>query len=171
MLRNSRAYLIARVKQLATGAILSLDDGTPGMVTCDQFGNLWVNLANGNGGVLAPAINSSWTAFSTPAAATVATATRASAGAGKRNICNSISYSIGAVAAQAVLTLVLRDGASGVGTIIWSLTLGPLPAAGQLNNNVPVNIQGSVATAMTLEFTAAPAATNFESVAMTGSNT
>jgi len=109
-----------------------------------------------------------WAAFQTPAAATQATCNRAGL-AGNRNICNSIQANVSAVAIQGVLVLVLRDGASGVGAILWSTNLGPVV----IGSNIPfaisgLNIVGTSGNQMTLEFTAAPAATNFESVAMTG---
>lgn len=109
-----------------------------------------------------------WSAFQTPAVATQATCNRAGL-AGNRNICTSIQGNVSAVAAQGVLVLVLRDGATGVGTIIWSTNLGPV----LVGSNVPfalsgLNIPGTTGNQMTLEFTAAPAAGNFESVAMTG---
>lgn len=171
--RNIQALIKARTRQGPTGDIVSLNDGTPGMCHIDRFGNLWTVSASGagGGGSPAPAIGSSFSIFSTPAAATQATATQPAAGATARNVITSLAWTVGAVAAQAVLTLVVRDGASGVGPIIWAQTVGPLAAAGQLSGQLPgLNITGSLNTDMTVEFTAAPAATNFESVAATGYN-
>jgi hypothetical protein len=109
-----------------------------------------------------------WSLSHTPAAATQATVTKAAA-VGVQHIAEAISYTVGAVAAQAVLTIALRDGATGAGTIIWSLTVGPLAAGSNLSfSQAGLNIPGTRGNAMTLEFTTAPAATNFESVALVG---
>jgi hypothetical protein len=109
-----------------------------------------------------------WTAFQTPAVTTQATANRAAV-AGTTHVCTSIEGSVSAVAAQGVLTLVVRDGATGVGAILWATNIGPfvIGTGGQFSLS-GLNIPGTNGNAMTIEFTAAPAATNFESVAMTG---
>lgn len=110
-----------------------------------------------------------WSAFQTPAVSTISTVTRAAAGAGVRNVCNSIAFSMGGPAIQTNLTVVLRDGATGAGAILWSMHTAGQPAnGGQVFEISGLNIPGTANTAMTLEFTAAPVATNFESVAMTG---
>lgn len=109
-----------------------------------------------------------WSLSATPAATTQATVTKAAV-AGVQHVAQSIGFSISAVAAQAVLTIALRDGLTGVGAIIWSLTVGPVAAGSNLALNFPgLNIPGTRGNAMTLEFTTAPAATNFESVALSG---
>jgi hypothetical protein len=108
-----------------------------------------------------------WSITHTPAVATQASASKAAV-SGIRHYCRSISAIISAVAAQAGIHVVLRDGASGAGTILWSQTIA-LPVGGiaviQLDN---LNIPGSPNTAMTLEPDAAPAGTNFASVSLTG---
>jgi hypothetical protein len=107
-------------------------------------------------------------AFQTPAAATQATCNFAAI-AGARNICKSITWAVEAIIAQGDLTLVLRDGATGVGAILWAMRAGSYVIGTSGNYSISgLDIVGSVNTAMTLEFTAAPAAGNFESVAMTG---
>lgn len=110
-----------------------------------------------------------WSVFSTPAAATQATASKAAGGAGVRHICTSISATLATVGtAQTAIALNLRDGATGAGTIVWSKQV-VLPTNGLWEVNLPgVNIPGSAATAMTLEFAAAGVAASVESVAMTG---
>ena len=114
-----------------------------------------------------------WSATHTPAVNIVATISKAAGGAGVRHVCTSISARIlgGTVAPAAVQgTLVLRDGASGVGTIIWSQTV-VLAAAVGAKDEVKIsglNIIGSANAAMTLEFIAAGGLNTFESVSLTG---
>jgi hypothetical protein len=112
-----------------------------------------------------------WTLTNAPAAATIATATRA-ATAGVRHILKSIQASVQAVAAQAApLLVVVRDGATGVGTILWQdRLLAPIG----FNDDISVagiNIAGTTGNAMTVEFTTAPAATNFATISATGYDT
>lgn len=110
-----------------------------------------------------------WTAFHTPAVSTQATATKAAGGASVRHVCRSICYTHDAVAAQTAITINLRDGATGAGALLWSKTIKLAIAAQPLDVNIPgLNIFGSANTAMTLEFSGAPVATNTQSVAMTG---
>lgn len=117
---------------------------------------------------------SAWVATHAPAANTVATITKASAGAGLKNVCNAISATLvagGTAPTAATATLVLRDGASGAGTIVWSHTLSVAATAGtgQIITIGGLAIPGTAATAMTLEFTGAAGANTFESVSMNGS--
>lgn len=109
-----------------------------------------------------------WTVEHRPAAATVASATRAAGAAGVRNVCRSITASLVAIAAQGQVDVVVRDGAAGAGTILWSARFALLLGTSDRIALSGLNIVGSPATAMTIEFLAAPAATNFEGVAMTG---
>src|SRR5271157_2115589 len=108
--------------------------------------------------------------FSTPVAATQATASLAAPGSTMRWICTSISATLaaGATAQAAAAILNLRNGASGAGTIIWSKQV-ILPTNGLWEVNLTdLSIPGAYGAAMTLEFSAAGAAGTFESVAMTG---
>lgn len=109
-----------------------------------------------------------WAIEHTPAANTQATISRAAV-ASQRHVCKGFTVTLSAVAAIAApLVVVLRDGASGAGTILWSSKL--MAPAGQVVtiSRDNLNIVGSVNTAMTLEFAAAPGATNFENVALNG---
>lgn len=118
-----------------------------------------------------------WAATHTPAANTQATASRAAAGAGVKNVCNTIlvTFAAGATAPTAVnVTVNLRDGATGAGTVIWSATLSLSATAGQTAPVVALSdlwLEGSANTAMTLEFAAAGGANTVESVAMSGTTT
>jgi hypothetical protein len=109
-----------------------------------------------------------WAIQHQPAAATQATITRAAGGAGVRHVCRSITVSLLAVAAQGQIIVNLRDGGTGAGTILWSA--GFVLAAGSSDRIAlsGLNIVGTANTAMTLEFAAAPAATNFAQVALSG---
>ena len=90
-----------------------------------------------------------------------------------RHVCTSITALIrgGTTAPAAVqVTVNLRDGASGAGTILASFSLvlaGAIAAADSVFIDT-LEIIGSPNTAMTLEFTAAGGANTFESVTMTG---
>lgn len=121
-------------------------------------------------GVMAVDGPGDWSVTHAPAANTIATITRAAGGAGVRHKCTSIMAALTAAGAAATpaLTIVLRDGATGVGTILWSAThMAGLGFADEVSL-AGLNIVGSANTAMTLEFSAAPGAGNFASVAMTG---
>lgn len=113
-----------------------------------------------------------WSQTHAPAANVVATTTKAGVAA-TRHVCTSITASLvaGAIApAVAIVTAVLRDGASGVGTILWSEQIVTQAVAGDKDNIVisGLNIVGTAAAAMTLEFTAAGGANTTEVVSMTG---
>lgn len=88
-----------------------------------------------------------------------ATTSRAAV-AGVRHVADCVSFSAGAsttVAAASVISVNLRDGATGAGTIIWTQSIFVPASTGQI---VPVfsvcglALLGSPNTAMTLEFTA-----------------
>lgn len=115
-----------------------------------------------------------WSVASTPAAATQASATRAAGGAGVRHVCTSIhaAFVLPEPVNQPLIQVVLRDGASGAGSILWGATLGlGVAAITDLTQTISISslsIVGSVNTAMTLEFSAAGVATTAQSVSMTG---
>lgn len=105
-----------------------------------------------------------------PAGGAVATVSKAAGGAGVRHVCTSISATLatGATAQAVAAVLVLRDGASGAGALLFAKQV-ILPANGLWEVNISgLNIVGSVNTAMTLEFSAAPVAGAFESASFTG---
>lgn len=112
----------------------------------------------------------SWQVSHEPAANTVATITKAAGATGVRHVATGfvVSLAAGATAATGVVRWRLRDGASGAGTV---LSAGVLNAAINVAVVVPrenLAIEGSPATAMTLEFDVAPGAANFESVTLEG---
>jgi len=115
-----------------------------------------------------------WAINHTPATATQATISRAAGGAGVRHVCTSIdaAFIIPNGVNQALITLNLRDGATGAGTILWSRRFGVgVAVASDAQQEVSLtglNIVGTANTAMTLEFSAAGAATTSQSVALCG---
>lgn len=131
-----------------------------------------VPIRTNESGFLMPPNN--WNIGLNPAVNTQATATQAAAGAGLINVadCISATFAGGTTAPAAVVgTLVIRDGATGTGTVIFSANM---PLAGTIAASTPpiqqcrMGIPGSVNTAMTVEFTAAGGANTFESVRLTG---
>ena len=115
----------------------------------------------------------SWDAVHFPAANIQATATKASAGAGLRNVCNSITVTFAATATAPTavnVSIYLIDGASGGTAYRWGTTVSLPAVAGATTGYTPpgLTIRGSVDTAMTLEFSAAGGANTVESVTMSG---
>jgi len=110
----------------------------------------------------------------TSSAATAATITKASGGGSVRHVVTGVTMCFQDSVANTVARLVnLRDGATGAGTIIksWYLSNGGVAGGAQCQSETGLNISGSAATAMTLEFAAAPAATASETVSFEGYST
>lgn len=111
-----------------------------------------------------------WTVTANPVAATQATATKAAGAAGVRHVVDCVTIGLVAVGAQAAPVVYnLRDGATGAGTILWSVAL--IGAAATPQPPVALcglQIAGTAATAMTLESAAAPAASNFAFATLQG---
>jgi len=102
--------------------------------------------------------SSRWSVIHNPAAGTQAVASIAAEG-GVRHVADCISFSAGSTTAPALtaLTVNLRDGATGAGTIIWTHEIVISNATGQ--NVLPfstcgLNLVGTTNTAMTLEYSA-----------------
>lgn len=104
-----------------------------------------------------------------PAAAAVASVSRAAGGLGVKHICTSIHATLNAGAgATGIIKLYLRDGAAGVGAILWSASI-QAPAAGFAKIELSdLSILGSANAPMTLEFSAAGGAGSQENVSFTG---
>jgi hypothetical protein len=95
------------------------------------------------------------------ASATIAALTKG------RHVCKGISVSIAAgAAAQTPITAVLRDGATGVGTIRWSKTLSAPTNGSASVDPTGLSLVGSLNTAMTLEFTGAGTANTIQDVTL-----
>ena len=95
----------------------------------------------------------------TPAAGSQATITQAAAGTGVKNVVEGVCYGYSATTALGGITTVtinLRDGATGAGTILksWQYTLpaAVLPSYAQCLSGL--HIQGTANTATTIEFSA-----------------
>ena len=102
---------------------------------------------------------SAFALVSAPAVSTQATVTQAAAGTGVRNVCNGFSFGFSATTALGGITTVtvnLRDGTTGAGTILRSFqfTLAAAVVAPLVYGIAGLQLQGSLATAMTLEFAA-----------------
>jgi hypothetical protein len=106
----------------------------------------------------------------TPGAAAQATITKAAV-AGVRHICDSITATIACSGtAQTPINVVLRDGLTGVGAILWSAKLAaPINGMADIELN-GLSIPGTAGNAMTLEFTGAGAAATEQAVSMIGSD-
>lgn len=124
--------------------------------------------------IVRPWGSASWAQGDAPAVNTKATTTKAAGGAGVRHVCTGIvgSFAAGTSAPTAInLLVLLRDGSTGAGTVLWAATLSLPATAGQ---NAPVvvatglNIRGSANTAMTLEFSVAGGANTFQCVGLQG---
>lgn len=110
-----------------------------------------------------------WAINHSPAANTRATITRGAGGAGVRHVCNAVTASLVGAGANNLIQVRLRDGASGAGTILWTCWL--FNGAAQPRTEVSLsglNIVGSAATAMTLEFDVAPAGGAIGDVSLVG---
>lgn len=120
-----------------------------------------------------PLLDPTFTATNNPAANTQATASHAAV-TGKMHVCQTIHCTLnatGAAPAAVGVSVVLRDGATSVGTVLWASQLSLPAVAGQSSPPVEISglaITGTPGNAMTLEFTAAAGANTLETVAFSG---
>lgn len=117
-----------------------------------------------------------WGEVHTPAANTQATKSHTAGAAGVRHVCTYLTATLcaGTTAPSAAqVKCRLRDGATGAGTILWDATMTIQATAGVMNTITlgGLNIVGTAATAMTLEFDGAAGANTFESVSFGGYST
>lgn len=118
-------------------------------------------------GVIAVERSGDWAITHDPAANVQATITRAAI-AGSRHVCTSLTATLSGAANAGLPTIFLRDGAAGVGAILWSATLTialGLSASITLSN---LSIVGTTGNAMTFEFAIASGAGSKENVSLTG---
>lgn len=122
--------------------------------------------------VIIPPISGQFALYHNPAAATQATVSQAAGAAGVKNVASLLSYSILTVGtAQTSITVALRDGATGAGTILWQKTF-ILPVNTVISETIALpHVQGTAATAMTLEFSGAGVAASVQSVNLMGYTT
>lgn len=116
---------------------------------------------------------SRFASFSNPAAGSVASLVWASE-ASVRHVADCITFSASAVVAPVLtsLTINLRDGASGAGTVLmsWQVAIGAATGQSVAPHSIcGLSAVGTTATAMTIEFSAALANLS-ESVSFTGYN-
>lgn len=109
-----------------------------------------------------------WAEFSTPAANTQAIATRAAGAAGVAHVAKHISaeFSVSTAGVPVRTLLQLLDGAA----VLWQIGISTpaAPVGTRISISETVEIAGSPATAMSLQFDVAGGAATFESVALTG---
>lgn len=131
--------------------------------------NLATGATAGNGALMITRA-ADWAINNVAGAAAQATVTKAAGAAGVKHVATSISGQISTVgtAQAAQLVFNLRDGATGAGTILWSVGISLATNSTWGFYLTGLNIIGSAATAMTLETAAAPVAAAFASVALTG---
>lgn len=116
-----------------------------------------------------------WSITNAAAANTQATATKAAGAAGVRHVVTAINAKLAAGSGAVTLPVtpvraVVRDGTTGAGTILWDgyLSIPATPGAADGLAATGLNIPGSAATAMTVEFNGAGGAGTFESVSLQG---
>lgn len=114
-----------------------------------------------------------WSVTHAPAADTQATITKAAGGASVRHVCTGFIVTLAGGAAAptaALVTVNLRDGATGAGTILSTMTLGLEAVAGKsvVYAVTGLNVVGSANTAMTVETSASPGANASASVTLMG---
>ena len=94
--------------------------------------------------------------------------------AAKSHLCQAIhaTFNAGATAPTAIqVGVVLRDGPSGSGAVLWSSQLSLTAVGGQASPPVEIsglNIPGTPGNSMTLEFLAAGGLNTFETVSFSG---
>ncbi len=113
-----------------------------------------------------------WSVTSNPAAGSQATASQTAGATGVRHVVDCIAYSAAATTAPTLtaLTINLRDGASGAGTVRWTYQVAIPATTGQAVapfSACGLALYGSAATAMTLEFSAG-LANLIQSVSLSG---
>lgn len=142
---------------LETSASLFLSDGSNTWKRARQAG-IGVMQAQAGIGAMLTTPPGMWSVVSTPAAGVQASASKAAGAAGVAHVCTGILITHGAIAAPVATAgqWVLRDGATGAGTI---LAAGQVAIPAAVFQGTPfllsgLAIPGTAATAMTLEFTA-----------------
>lgn len=115
----------------------------------------------------------SWSVKHTPAANTQATAAKAAGGAAVRHVCKGYAWSLSSGAGAPtpeLITIAIRDGATGAGTIIWEETVSlPATAGSSARGSMSgLYLVGTANTAMTIETDSAPGANVVASVSIFG---
>lgn len=180
---SARTLVQFRALPLATlninylgGAQQQLAPGEFGIPSIDEFGIPLARLVSG-APYPAPVTfpKNEWGVRDVRASNTQSTGTRPAV-AGARHVCTSLSarYICSAGCAPANVQIVLRDGASGVGTALWGLQVGVAYANPFVDGDEwtlelgGLRLEGSVNTDMTFEFTAAGGVATRESLSFSG---
>jgi hypothetical protein len=132
------------------------------------------NIAVTSSGYNYVGVLSIWSATNTPAAGAIATISKAAGTGLRRHVATGVTMCFQDSAINTAGRIVnLRDGATGAGTVLrsWYLSNGGVAGGAQCENVVGLNMTGTAATAMTIEFAGAPAATALETVTLTGYTT
>lgn len=114
-----------------------------------------------------------WSVYHAPAANNAATISKAAVTNGT-HVCTGFmaTLSTGASAPTAIqVSVALRDGATGAGTILWTGVIAVPATAGVSAHPIVVTgveLKGTQNTAMTFEFSATAGANTIESVSMCG---
>ncbi len=114
-----------------------------------------------------------WSVTHAPAINTAAVATKAAGATGVKHVCTGILCTLANDATGTVqlgILFNLRDGATGAGAILASITLSVVATAGACTTFAAtgLNLPGTAATAMTLESASTPAAHTAASVTLLG---
>lgn len=113
-----------------------------------------------------------WSITHLPATATKATISKAAGAAGVRHVCTGFIASLAAGATgQTPITVSIRDGATGAGTVLWSAAIAAPVNGSCLITQSGLCLIGTAATAMTIEFSAAGVAASQETVSLQGFST
>lgn len=123
--------------------------------------------------VIAGRESTTWSVVHTPSANTQATASKAAGASGVKHVCTGYAWSLSSGAGAPtpeLITIAIRDGATGAGTIIWQETVSLPATAGSNAGRVVAGLYlvGTAATAMTIETDSAPGANVVASVSMMG---
>ena len=108
-----------------------------------------------------------WSEVDEPADNVTASVTRA-ANASGRHVCKSITVSVAGASAGMRRRFKLRDGITGVGTILWSASFLHLAGDSKQITVPNLNIVGSKNTAMTLEADGASGTGTIQTITFTG---
>lgn len=114
-----------------------------------------------------------WTITNTSAANAQATVSKAASAAGVKHVCTGfIAQLYGDATGNADAgTVNIRDGATGAGTVLWTGRCGLASGASAVGPQISMaglNIVGTAATAMTIEFSANGAAHTLQTVSLSG---
>lgn len=156
--------MVNRIYGLYKSSPSTLSDGEYDVVRLTTLGQLRTSIAQDS---------ASWSVVHTPSANAQATASKAAAGAGIKHVCKGYAWSLSSGAGAPtpeLITIAIRDGATGAGTILWQETVSLPATAGSNAGRVVTGLYlvGTANTAMTIETDSAPGANVVASVSFFG---